>query len=287
MIEVADDDCGFSRLQPLNLAVVTGSDEVVRKVIDGKARHVPRAAIGEMSGRFESQACLRLKEHGFRRNDDQLCQSRLVLAKAHCSAAQPGQQNRVLLRVPLEPNATLMGNLSRCLLQNQAALRVQQVYSPPSGVPGQRPMVKSRVFSSQRQLEASFAVLVPVAGTQIAAGLGEHGHHVVAERDRFVASRQSSRHCPRTCREQEPRGEKAELTEREHVSGGYWQEGEEGRRTPSIRKPPVKCNGHESNVDRASATAGLRCRLRRDKLYLCTSLFKAPACPTNFLAAVF
>ena len=147
-----------------------------------------------MSGCFEWQANFRLKEHGFRWSDDQLRQSRLFLTKSRCSATQPVQQNRMLLRIPLEPHTTLVRRLSRRLLQNQAALRLQQVHPSPGFIFCQRGIIKSRILPPKRKFEAPFAVLVPVASPQIAAGLRKDGHHIAAEGDGLVVSGQSSRH---------------------------------------------------------------------------------------------
>ena len=83
--------------------------------------------------------------------------------------------------VALEPHAAPMGHVAQRLPQNQALGRLHAVDPPREGVAEDRLVVLRRVRTPQRENEPALAERVAVTGPHVAAGLGEHRHHLVLE----------------------------------------------------------------------------------------------------------
>ena len=62
-------------------------------------------------------------------------------------------------------------------------VRLHEVDTAIELILSERGVIEVRTFAAERKFETGFAVGVAVAGAGVAAGFGENGHDVVAERD--------------------------------------------------------------------------------------------------------
>ena len=127
---------------------------------------------------------LRLNEHLFDERDFKPRQRRRGSCVVRAAGENPIVQDRVLQRIYREPPATFVGNPHGGLFQQQARVGIGAVDSPAAKIAHDRGQVEFRILAAQRELEPTLAVLIAVTDSLVAAGLGQHGHHVAAEADR-------------------------------------------------------------------------------------------------------
>jgi hypothetical protein len=68
--------------------------------------------------------------------------------------------------------------------------RFDRIHPAIAQITSQREIITHRIVAPQGEFQPSLARLVPVASPGVAAGLGNHSHHVVSERDRNGLSRE-------------------------------------------------------------------------------------------------
>ena len=65
--------------------------------------------------------------------------------------------------------------------EEEALIGIGGVDAAGEHVAGEGVQVELRIVAAKRELEAGLAILIAVAGTGVASGLGEHGHDVIAK----------------------------------------------------------------------------------------------------------
>ena len=99
----------------------------------------------------------------------------------------PAGQRGELGRVGLEPYSAAMRHEARPLPQEQARLGSVGRQPPPPVRLGQVLVIVQRLKAEQRELKAILSpARLGVTDPNVAARLGEDGHHIVGEADRFV-----------------------------------------------------------------------------------------------------
>src|SRR5207302_2717852 len=99
------------------------------------------------------------------------------------SLGDPCAENLVFLGIWLESLAAFVSDLCRGLEKNETLVRFFGIGAATIHVARERVVIPVRVLAAQRKLEAGFAIRIAVTLAGVATGLGEHGHHVVAERN--------------------------------------------------------------------------------------------------------
>ena len=74
-----------------------------------------------------------------------------------------------------------MRELRGGLEEEEAFIGIGGVDAAGEHVAGECVQVELRIVAAKRELEAGLAILIAVAGTGVASGLGEHGHDVIAK----------------------------------------------------------------------------------------------------------
>ena len=133
---------------------------------------------------MQLQLAGRLNQNSLRRLDLDALQLRCQRQVVRHSGRQPASQDFVVLRALFETQSALVRNLRGRLQQDQALLRRERVEPAGKKIMSQGNVVKLRILSAQREFESAFSILVAMTGARVAARLGEHGHHLVAEGDR-------------------------------------------------------------------------------------------------------
>ena len=118
------------------------------------------------------------------RQDLELLDARVAVARRCCAGADPLAQDAVFGRAGPEPHAPLVGDRAGGLGQEQAPARVGELDAPAAVLLDDVEVIGRRIIAPQREPEAPFAGQGAMAGTRVAALFRQHRLDVIAEAPR-------------------------------------------------------------------------------------------------------
>ena len=203
-VQIADQNRRLPETAALHQTVRTHRRQRAHRRIHRLFRSVARRPVGEPRRHAEPHRLLRSDQDAVARRDLQTLERRRGRRIGRHAPRDPITQHAIRLGVNVEATAPFVRDLAGRLEQHQAPVRIEPIDPAPQPIAREHKAVEVRVLAAQRQLEAALAVEIPVADARIATGLGQHRHHVITKRDRFISQAQ-----PRSVRERErdPDGE--------------------------------------------------------------------------------
>lgn len=129
-----------------------------------------------------------------------------------------------------------MRNIHQRLLKKQARFWLNDVRPPRTTLPSQRRKILLRILPTQRKLQPTLAIRIPMTGPLITASLGQDGHDLVPERGSSNRSRSfavisgarrksGDDDCRQTCKERQRSGKEFRHVWREFEVGIWWDLG--------------------------------------------------------------
>jgi hypothetical protein len=181
--EITDDNRRLAELFAMHEAAMAGADGGIGRLVDRKPGHIATRAVDESGRDLQLHVIVRIDEDRFRRRPRDAGELWQTCIGSLRSGRDPIPQDAVFQRVVFEPHPPFVCQLAARLGQNQAGVRIEEIEAPLRCIARQGRVIPRRIFAAKRELEATLAVGIAMAGAQVAAGLGENRHHVAVEGD--------------------------------------------------------------------------------------------------------
>ena len=178
-VQKTDEHGGLPRLVECHLAKRSDLEQIVGRFVDRLRRDVAFAAVGEAGLGRDLNLVVRRVKSALGRCHLQCGELGRLAGVILRAFGDPLAEDAVLPRIHLESSSPLVWDLCGGFLEEQAFVRLDEIETAAQFVAGDHLPVPGGRFSAQADLEAALAICVAVAGAHVAAGLGQHRHHLV------------------------------------------------------------------------------------------------------------